>query len=195
MSALRSPLDADSVAQAWVTLLAEDPEAVSALAVARRALAAGRGLAGLRRLRLLELRGRLPERAGLEELLHRSTQFYNPHKERCCVRLAAAEAAPVAADEQVVLVYDRGGLRRPAAERWWLQEAGERIEVHEAVAWVPRFSGGVDATRVAAQLAELKDMANGLFCNPNAQEYRLSGADVPVPWLSARRRPSSGRKP
>jgi len=173
-------------AQAWVMLFAADPEAVSALAVARRALEAGRALAGLRRLRLFELRGDLPPRGRLEELLHRSTQFYNPHKERCLVRVDSAEPAPFASGEQALLVFERGEARRPAAERWWLHETGERIEVREGVAWGLRFTEGAEAARATAELAVLTSLAGGLFCNPNAQEHRQSGADVPLPWLLSR---------
>ncbi len=186
--------DGGAVAQAWIALLAEDPEAASALAVARRTLAAGRGLGGLRRLRLLELAGRLPERARIETLLHESTQFYNPHKERCQVRLAAEEPVPLAAGERLVLVVERGGLRRGAAERWWLQQTGERIEVHEGIVWALRFADGADAERGAAELAELKDAAHGLFCNPHAQEYRLSGAEPPLPWLPRGRESTTRRR-
>src|SRR5262245_52622362 len=72
--------------QAFVELLAEDPEAVSARAIARERLAAGRRLKSLRRLRVFELAGALPARAECEALLHRSTRFFNPAKERCTVR-------------------------------------------------------------------------------------------------------------
>ena len=186
MSAGPEAEGARRTAQAWVMLFADDPEAVSALAVVRRALEAGRALAGLRRLRLFELRGELPPRGRLEELLHRSTQFYNPHKERCLVRVDRAEPAPFASGEQALLVFERGEARRPAAERWWLHETGERIEVREGVAWGLRFTEGAEAARATAELAVLTSLAGGLFCNPNAQEHRQSGADVPLPWLLSR---------
>jgi hypothetical protein len=178
-----------------VTLLAADPEAISALGVARRALEAGRRLAAVRRMRLLELRGSLPPRAALEDLLHRSIQFYNPHKERCVVRLDPVEPAPVLADEQVVLVFERGRPRWTAAERWWLHETGQRIEVYAGAAWALSFMAGADATAAAAALASLRSMTHGLFCNPNAQEHRLSDAHVPLPWLLPERRSPAGRKP
>ena len=60
--------------QAWVELMSDDPEAVSALAVARARLPAARGLGQLRRLRLIEVSGLLPGRRQLEEVLHRSIQ-------------------------------------------------------------------------------------------------------------------------
>jgi hypothetical protein len=176
---------AATTAQAWVRLRADDPAAVSALAVARRALGAGRGLESLRRFRLFELRGRLPARAALEELLHGSSLFYNPHKEDPFVRTTAAGPTPLEAGEQAVLVFERGDERRTAAERWWRQATGEAVEVREGVAWALRFEPGVDAAAAAAELAVLRDRAHGLLCNPNAQEHRLAGTEVPLPWLGA----------
>jgi hypothetical protein len=185
--------DATRTAQAWVALSAVDPQAASALTVARRALAAGRGLAGLRRWRLFELRGPLPDRPRLEEMLHRSIRFYNPNKERCVVRLGADEPAPLSGSERAVLVVDRGAARRPAAERWWLHESGERIEVREAVAWGLRFDPGVDAATAAAELTILRGTDSGLFCNLQAQDHRQSGADVPLPWITRGHR-TAGRR-
>lgn len=183
------------VAQAWVELTRQDPEALSALAVARGNLRAGRGLASLRRLRLFEIRGTLPPREDLAALLHRSIQFYNPHKERCTVRTAAGEAPPVAAEEPVVLVLDRGEERRSGAERWWKHETGRSVEVREAVAWVLGFEPGTpDPAGAAAELAVLRDRRHGLFCNPHAQEHRVATGEIPLPWMSppARRRPKRG---
>ena len=47
-------------AQAWIELAGSDPEAWSALSVARARLPAARGLESLRRWRLVELGGSLP---------------------------------------------------------------------------------------------------------------------------------------
>jgi hypothetical protein len=179
------------VSQAWVELRTEDPEALSALAVARRRLPGGARLCGVRRVRLIELDGPLPGRAEQEELLHRSTRFYNPHKERCVLRTVGRDPAPVDQDERVVLVWEREGERRPAAERWWRHETGEAIEVREGVAWVLRFEGGTTADQ-AAELAQLRDRRHGLFCNPHAQELRVAGDEIPIPWLGAGR-PAKGR--
>ena len=181
-----APGPAAAWAQAWIELRAEDPEAVSALGVARARLPEGRRLAGLRRVRLFELRGPLPEPGGLEDLLHRSTWFYNPHKERCTVRRTAREAAPTAPGEQAVLVVERDGARRPAAERWWLHETGQAIEVREGVAWLLRFEAGEDAAARAAQLALLTGRGRGLLCNPNAQDHALAASEtIPLPWIGA----------
>jgi len=179
-----SPRARAAVAQAWIRLRADDPAAVSALAVARRSLAAGRGLAALQRFRLIELSGPLPAREELAELLHRSSQFYNPNKEECRVRASAEEPAPLAPEEQAVLVSERGLERRSAAERWWSNVTGGPVEVREGVVWVLRFEEGVDAAAQAADLAVLRDRDHGLLCNPGAQEHRLSGAEVPLPWLT-----------
>ncbi len=182
-------------AQAWVELISEDPEAVSALSTARAHLSEGGGLKGLRRLRVFELEGRLPPRAALEELLHRSTQFYNPHKERCTLRLGADGRAPVGAGDQVVLVVERGGERRAAAERWWRHETGEPIEVREGVAWVMSFGPGAPVAERADALARVRDRRHGLFCNPHAQEYRRAGAEPPLRWLGMARRAARDRDP
>jgi hypothetical protein len=177
---------APSVAQAWVELATADPEAVSALAVARAHLPAGRGLKSLRRLRLFELLGPLPARAEIETLLHRSIQFYNPHKERCTVRLAADEETPIGAGERGVLVFDRGEERREGAERWWRHETGKAIEVREGVAWVLGIDPSVrDAAAAVEELTVLRDRRHGLLCNPQAQEHRLAAAEIPLPWMTA----------
>jgi hypothetical protein len=170
----------DSLAQAWIELRSDDPSAVSALSVARARLPAGRNLSGLRRLRLVELRGPLPAKQELEELLHRSTQFYNPHKESCVVRVARDDAPPLHAGERAVLVFDRDGDRRSAAERWWLRETGERVEVREGIAWVLAFAGRAADVE---DLALVRGRRHGLLCNPHSQECRVAGAVVPLPWL------------
>jgi hypothetical protein len=170
-------------AQVWVELNTTDPEAVSALRVARAHLEAGHRLTGMRRMRLIELTGALPERAALEELLHRSTQFYNPHKERCAVRLNAAEPAPVPEGSAVVLVCEHGSERRPAAERWWHHETGESLEVREGVAWVLSFEPGAPALELAGELTTLRDRQHGLLSNPHCQDAAVSGAVVPWPWI------------
>jgi hypothetical protein len=176
-----------TTAQAWIEPVSDDPEAVSALAVARERLPAGRALKRLRRLRLIELSGALPARAGLEGLLHRSIQFYNPHKERCAVRVTAGEAPPVAAGEHVVLVFDRGEERRGGAERWWRHETGREIEVREGTAWVMSFEAlEPDPAGAAAELAVLRDRRHGLLCNPHAQEHRVATGTIPLPWMSGR---------
>ena len=173
--------------QAWIEPVSDDPEAVSALSVARSRLPGGRRLRSLRRVRLVELAGAMPPRPMVEDLLHRSIQFYNPHKERCAVRTAVADAAPLAADEQVVLVFERGGERRDAAERWWRHETGRVIEVREGVAWVMAFDDGeADSGRATAELALLRDRHRGLLCNPHAQEHRVATGTIPLPWLGAK---------
>ena len=170
--------------QAWIELRSEDPEATSAADVAARTLAAGRGLQRLRRLRLFELSGPLPARKAIEGLLHRSIQFYNPHKERCWVRTAVRDPVPVAAGEVAILVADREGERRVAAERWWEHQTGERIEVREGTVWVAAFAGGEPLARGGA-LAVARDRHSGLLCNPNAQWHRVAAGAIPLPWLSA----------
>jgi hypothetical protein len=174
-----------NVVQAWIELRSADPEAVSAVAVARAHLPAGRSLAALRRLRLFELSGPLPIRAGIEKLLQASIQFYNPHKERCVVRVSPTDAPPVAADEPVVLVYERGEERREGAERWWRHETGRAIEVREGVVWVLGFGAGVtNPAAEAEELTVLRDRRHGLLCNPHAQEYRIAAGTVPLPWMN-----------
>lgn len=183
-----------SLVQAYVELRAEDPEATSALGVARARLEAGRRLAGLRRLRVFEIVGALPEAALVEGLLHRSSRFYNPVKERCTLRAAESAPAPFRADETWVLVLDRGFERRPAAERWWRHETTVRVEVREGTAWVLSFEPGEDAARATASLAAVTDRAHGLLCNPQFQAWRVgAGASPPWPWL-AKKLPGRTRK-
>lgn len=177
-----------NVAHAWVALRAEDPEAASAYGVARDRLPAAASLRGLRRYRVFELRGALPATPELEDLLHRSTQFYNPSKERCAVRREDGAPSPVGADEAVVLVVERGGDRRAAAERWWRHETGAKLEVREGVAWVLRFEPGADAARLAAEMATARDRESGLFCNPHAQAADVgTGPPALERWPGARR--------
>lgn len=170
------------VAQAWVQLEAQDAEAVSALFVARSRLAAGRELVGLSRLRLIELRGPLPTRPRLERLLHSSIQFYNPHKERCTVRTTVRDAGVASAGQHVVVVTERGGERRPAAERWWLHETGSSIEVREGVAWLLEFAAG--AVAALDDLIMVRDRRHGLLCNPRSQDARTATGRLPLPWIS-----------
>ena len=181
------------VSQAWVEPLADDPEALSALQVARERLAAARSLRGLRRLRVLELSGPLPGRSALEKLLHGSIQFYHPHKERCTVRSKGSDPAPVGAGRPVVLVKSRGGERRPAAERWWLSQTGEAIEVRQGVAWELEFEPGAEALECARELAVLRDLRHGLLCNPYAQEARIAVDPIPLPWLEETTQASGGQ--
>ncbi len=174
-------------AQAFVELRAEDPEAVSALAVARERLAAGRDLVELRRFRMFEISGAVLERLTLAERLHASSQFYNPAKERCVVRTEPADPAPTGPDEALVLVFERGGERREAAERWWRHDAGQRVEVREGVVWALRFEPGADAAARAAELAEARDRSHGLFANAHFQECRVcAGEPPPLDWMSHR---------
>jgi hypothetical protein len=173
----------ERVAQAWVELKSDDPEAVSAFGIARARLAAGRALVSLRRLRLFELRGPLPAHGELETLLHRSIQFYNPHKERCHVRLAVSDPAPVAGDETLVLVTQRGDEERPAAERWWHQQTRSSIQVREGVVWALRFADGVDRGEATRELALLSDRHRGLLCNPHAQTMDVAVGPTPLPWM------------
>jgi len=170
-------------AQAWIELRADDPAAVSALAVVRARLAAGRGLTGLRRFRVIELQGALPERDALAAHLHESTWFYNPHKESCTLRTAPRDPVPGAGE--TLLVVERGGARRPAAERWWRHETGRRIAVREAVAWRLEFGPGDDAGAAAESLMTVRDAAHGLFANPHAEAAARAGGTVPLAWIPA----------
>lgn len=184
-----------STAQAWIEPLSEDPAATSAFEVASTHLDSARGLAGLRRARVIELAGRLPGREALEERFHRSTWIYNPHKERCRVRLAADEPPPLDDTERAVLVWERSGETRPAIERWWRHEGGGTVAVREGVVWIVRGRTGAEAMRLARALAELRDREHGLLCNPHAQEYRVAEAEVPLPWFPpARRRRAAARR-
>ncbi len=180
--------------QAFVELRAEDVEATSAHEVAHARLAAGARLQALRRVRVFELTGTLPDAQAAKALLHRSTRFYNPAKERCTVRMSASEAAPFDRDESLVLVLDRGLERRPAAERWWRHETGHKVEVREGLAWALRFEPGVDAARESESLAAVEDRATGLLCNPHFQDWRPgSGGSPPWPWLTAPEQGAKGR--
>jgi hypothetical protein len=176
-------------AQAWIELRADDPEALSALAVARARLAAGAALEGVRRLRLFELAGPLPARALLGDLFHRSTQFYNPAKERCTVRVKPQQPAPLGPGEAAVLVFERGGERRAAAERWWEHESGRAVEVREGVVWALRFAAGADPEREALALAVLRDRQHGLLCNPHSQESRVALGEPPLAWMTSEHAP------
>ena len=185
-----------SMIQVYVELRAEDPEAVSALGVARERLAAGRRLRTLRRGRVFEITGALPEPAELDGLLHRSTQFYNPAKERCTLRVEPAAPAPFAADEALVLVSDRGFERLAAAERWWRHETGAKVEVRAGTVWALSFEPGEDAAACSASLAAATDRAHGLLSNPHFQDWRAgTGASPPWPWLGRTRRTRKERTP
>ena len=171
--------------QAWVELKSQDPEAVSAFAVARANLAAARNLTSLRRLRCIELAGTALDATRVAGLLHRSTQFYNPHKERCTLRMSDRSPAPIAAEATAVMITERGAERMSAAERWWRHETGEIIQARQGVVWVMAFEGASRAIEAAEDLALLRDRHHGLLCNPHCQDYRVAGAAVPLPWLAS----------
>ncbi len=171
-------------AQAWIELKADDPAAVSALGVARARLAAGRTLAHLRRYRVIELQGVLPAVPLLATHLHASTWFFNPHKETCVLRTGREDPLPPGARGEILLIAERGGARRPAAERWWRHAVGGRITVREGVAWALEFSDAAGAAAHAEALLTVRDQAHGLFANPHAQRARRAGAEVPLTWLA-----------
>lgn len=175
-------------AQAFIELRAADPEALSAYSVAHATLESGQPLLGVRRFRVFELAGSLPPKATLSELLHRSTQFYNPSKERCVVRSSSTDPTPATPDEQLVLIFDRGGERRVGAERWWRGETGARIEVREGVCWALRFAPELSAPTQAEALTVMTDREHGLLCNPNSQEWRgaVAPGTAPLPWISTK---------
>lgn len=176
-----------AVLQAWITLRADDPEAVSALGVARQADAR---LSELRRTRLIEIRGSHKSVAEALALLHASTQFYNPHKERCVLR--DRDSAPLGSATQAgrVVVWERGDERRAAAERWWRHETGESVEVREATVWELACQPAAAAPAVVAELARVRDARHGLLCNPWSQEHRVLDAAEPLPWISPPKHPS-----
>ncbi len=186
-----------SHALVFVELRAADPEAVSALQVAHAHLEGGADLAALRRWRIFELRGELPERAELDERLHRSTQFLNPAKERCTIVAGPEDRAPFAAHEAAVLVFDRGGERRPAAERWWRHAGGARIEVREGVAWALSCVGGAPDAAQVERVAVTRSRSRGLLCNPHSQVWRwtAAGEAPPADWISGRKTARAGRGP
>ena len=169
--------------QAWIDPGLDDPQAFSAFAVARARLETGARLVSLERRRLVEVRGSAQPRRDLERRLHASTQFYNPHKERCMLRDDAAAPAPVPADAVLALVWERGGARRAAAERWWRRETGETVEVREGIVWAMRFEPGANAGEAAADLAALRDRRHGLLAQPWSEELRLSGVRPPLAWI------------
>lgn len=184
---------AKATVQAFIELRSEDAEAESARSVTRARLEAGHGLLSLRRVRLFELTGALPGAAELADLLHRSTRFYNPAKERCTVRMSERDPAPFRDHEHLVRVVDRGLDRRTAAERWWKQETGSRVEVREALVWALGFEPGVDAAAMTRSLAVLQDRAHGILSNPHFQDATVAqGAQPPWPWIKARPRARKG---
>lgn len=190
MTALESFDRAAPVVQAWIDVGPDDPQAFSAFAIARTRLAGGGALAALERRRLIEVRGSAARGEDFAQRLHASTQFYNPHKERCTLRSDAAALAPVPRDARLALVWERGGERRPAAERWWREEAGETVEVREGMVWVMRFHEGASPETAADELARVRDARHGVLAHPWSQELRLAGTTPPLPWIEIQ--PDSG---
>lgn len=173
------------IAQAWILPVSDDPEAVSALGVARRFLGAT-DLRGLRRARLIEIEGDLPPAAELASYLHDSTRFYNPNKERCHLRLSNSDPVPFGPGERAVLVFDRGGERREGSERWWKRTAGGRVRVREGTAWIVEGADAAASVLWLDALTEVRGAGRGLLCNPHAQESRRAGDAVPLGWFAAR---------
>src|SRR5204862_7187796 len=126
--------DTIGVWQAWIGRLGGDPEARSAADIARTRLAAGALLSYLRRARLIEIAGSALDRDGATALMHASTLVYNPYKEHCHVRRESRDAVPGAEPgTRLLLVMERSRTRRPASERWWAREAGQRVVVRRGV--------------------------------------------------------------
>jgi hypothetical protein len=176
----------ERAAQAWVELNSADPSAQTALGAIRAHLPGGQRLLALRRARLFELRGGIPTRARLEDLLHRSAQFYNPHKERCVVRRTRRERLPVGPGDCTVLVWERDGARVRAAERWLEREAGRAVEVREGTVWVLSWDatlGEAERLEATRELALVRDRRHGLLANPNAQEAAVHAGPPPLPAL------------
>ncbi len=174
------------VGQAWVELRAVDPAAQTAFQAMRAHLKPGHGLRGVRRARMLELCGKLPPRSRLEELLHRSIQFYNPHKETCVVRRALRDRLPVEPEDTTVVVWDREGSRSGAAERWLLHETGRAVEVWETTVWVLAWEPSIlarDRLAGTKELAVLRDRRHGLLANPHAEEARIFAGPPVLPAL------------
>jgi len=181
--------------QAWIELKADDPEAFSALWVVRHRLAAGGEVTGLRRFRLIELSGPLPTRPRVERLLHESTQFYNPHKERCHVRSTSRDPVPTSPGEHLVLVTERDGERMRSAERWWLHQTGREVEVREGIVWALSFGSPRAAARAqVADLAVVRDREHGLLANPHCQEARSETGKPPLPWITPDRSPGGAHR-
>jgi hypothetical protein len=173
--------------QVWVEAIADDPEALSAFEVARRTLPPALRPKALRRMRLIEIAGVTGTSEELRARLHQSTQFYNPHKERCHLREAVEEGTPAAEEERLVLIHERGAERRTAAERWWRHATGDAVRVREALVWLvtPEVEESGDA--LLAELVDVKDRRHGLLCNPNSQDRALGTGAVPLPWIRAAR--------
>ena len=100
------------------------------------------------------------------------------------MRTKPRDPLPLSAGERVVLVTERGGERRLAAERWWRHETGGDAEIREGVAWALRFEAGARAEDSARDLATLRGRDHGLLCNPHWQEARLAAGTVPLPWIT-----------
>jgi hypothetical protein len=186
MSALRGRAGAPA-AQAWIELRSDDPSAVSALGIARTRLAAGNGLSGLRRWRLIEIQGRLPEPGALAARLHASTWFYNPHKESLVLRTLERDPAPLPPGWQALLVLERDGTRREAAERWWRHAFRSKVQVHAGTVWGLGFEPGIDASVAASELLSVTDHLHGLFANPHAEWSAHANDGIPLGWISATR--------
>src|SRR5262249_941797 len=151
-----APASRSRSAQAWVELRSADPWAWTALHAIRTHLFEGRQLRSVRRVRLFELSGALPARSRLEDLLHRSTHFYNPHKGGWVVRRGARGPVPVGAGDTTVLVWERDGGRCGAAERWLKRETGKAVRVRESTVWVLGWEPGLSE---AERLERTRDLA------------------------------------
>jgi len=175
-------------AQAWVELRSSDPWAWTALHAIRTHLPGGQKLRSMRRVRMFELSGALPARGRLEDLLHRSTQFYNPHKEGCVLRRGVRDPVPVGAGDTSVVVWERDGGRCGAAERWLKRETGKAVRVRESTVWVLGWEPGMseaDRLERTRDLAVLRDRRHGLLANPHAEDAAVHRGAPPLPALPA----------
>ncbi len=99
------------------------------------------------------------------------------------LRLVETDPPPLSPGESAVLVVERAGDRRAAAERWWRHESDLGVEVREALVWALRFGAGELAQEQAAALAELRGPGQGLLCNPNSQAWAQVSGPPPLDWI------------
>ena len=154
-----------------VELRAEDPEASSALVVARERLDGGARAARAAALP----RVRAARRAAGDATSSRSgctarRSSTIPAKERCVVRAGGRRSpSPVAGRaRRSCWSSSAAASAGAAAERWWRHETGARVEVREGVVVGAAVRAGRGRARRSARSWRWRATArHGLFCNPH----------------------------
>ena len=81
-------------------------------------------------------------------------------------------------------MIERGGERRPAAERWWSQRPGDSIEVREGTAWALTFDDEEDAdAERRASWSRWWTEVTACCATLTRRRRDWPRREIPLPWI------------